>query len=163
MMVILVESIVLCMLFSISSIMMLKDPLIQIHNYPPAIIERVIQLGLTDKSNRGRSKKTIIKKICAAILVGIIFALVVHHVNGASSFVEGFGYTYLLWAIVNVYDVVVLDIIVFCHCKRFVLPGTEDMVKDYHDYWFHIKGGFMGILYGLPVALIVGAFVALLA
>lgn len=162
-MVILAESIVLCMLFSISSIMMLKDPMIQIHNYPPAIIERAIQLGLTKPENCSRSKKTIIKKIFAAVVFGVIFALVVYRLNGAGSFVEGFGYTYLLWAIVNIYDVVILDILIFCHCKRFVLPGTEDMVKDYHDYWFHIRGGFMGMLYGIPVALVVGVIVAWIA
>ncbi len=67
-MAILVESIVLCMLFSVSSIMMFKDPMVQIHNYPLAIIERAIQLGLTDETNRLRSKKTIIKKIFAAVL-----------------------------------------------------------------------------------------------
>lgn len=162
-MAILVESIVLCMLFSISSIMMLKDPMVQIHNYPPAIIERAIQLGLTKPVNRSRSKKTIIKKLFAAVLVGVILALVVRNFNGANSFAEGFGYTYLLWAIINLYDVVVLDILIFCHCRRFVLPGTEDMIKDYHDYWFHIKGGFMGMLYGIPIALVVGVAVALMA
>lgn len=62
-MAILVESIVLCALFSIPTIMMLKNPMIQIHNYPPVIIERAIQLGLTDETNRGRSKKTIIGSI----------------------------------------------------------------------------------------------------
>ena len=38
----------------------------------------------------------------------------------------------------------------------FVIPGTEDMVKDYHDYWFHIKGGFIGMLLAIPAALVAG-------
>ena len=32
----------------------------------------------------------------------------------------------------------------FCQDPRFVLKGTEDMVSDYHEYWFHIKGFFIG-------------------
>jgi len=30
------------------------------------------------------------------------------------------------------------------------------MVKDYHDYWFHIKGGFIGMLLAIPAALVAG-------
>lgn len=44
----------------------------------------------------------------------------------------------------------------FCHDKHFIIPGTEDMIKDYHDYWFHIKGGFIGMLLAIPAALVAG-------
>lgn len=42
---------------------------------------------------------------------------------------------YALWCVVNWFDAFVLDCIWFCHDKHFVIPGTEDMVADYHDYW----------------------------
>ncbi|MBQ7775885.1 MAG: hypothetical protein IJ379_08180 [Lachnospiraceae bacterium] len=160
-MAILVESIVLCMLFSIPLLIMSKNPIAGIHNYPPAIIEKAIELGLTDETHRLRSKKTIIKKLIAAVLVAIICALIVYQVNGARSFKAGFAYTYLLWLIVDWYDAFVIDILWFCHDKRFILPGTEGM-EAYKDYWFHIKGSMVGMLYGLPVALVVGGIVALL-
>ncbi len=82
-----------------------------------------------------RSKETIIKKVLAAVIVAGICAVIIYLVNGARSFWEGFGYTYLLWTIVDAY----------------------------HDYWFHIKGSFTGMLLGLPIALVVGAIVALIA
>lgn len=161
-MIILVESIILCALFTIPLLVISKNPIAGIHNYPPAIIEKAIELGLTDENQRLRSKKTIIKKLIAAVFVAIICALIVYQVNGARSFGAGFGYTYLLWLFVDWYDAVVVDILWFCHDKRFILPGTEGM-KEYKDYWFHIKGSLVGMLYGLPVALVVGGIVTLLA
>lgn len=39
--------------------------------------------------------------------------------------------------------------------------GTEDMTKDYHDYWFHIKGSLIGMVLAIPSALIAGLIVIL--
>ena len=33
------------------------------------------------------------------------------------------------------------------------------MVSDYHDYWFHIKGFFIGEALALAVCAVAGAFV----
>ena len=49
-----------------------------------------------------------------------------------------------------------MDIIWFCHDKRFVFIGTEDMVDEYHNYWFHIKGFFVGEILALFISFIVG-------
>lgn len=160
-MIILIESVVLCVLFTIPIGILRKEPVKGIHNYPPAIIEKAIALGLTDATHRARSKQVIVKKTFAALITAFLFALVVYFVNGARSFLEGFGYTYLIWTIVDWYDAFVIDIFWFCHDKKFVLPGTEGM-KEYKDYWFHIKGSMNGMLIGLPVALAVGGIVALL-
>ena len=56
----------------------------------------------------------------------------------------------------NWFDALILDCLWFCHDKHFVIPGTEDMTKDYHDYWFHIKGALIGMLLGIPAALVAG-------
>ena len=46
-MIILIESLLLCFLFTLIIVpMVLKNPLSQIYNYPPAIIERVKELGI---------------------------------------------------------------------------------------------------------------------
>lgn len=39
---------------------------------------------------------------------------------------------------------------------------TKDMIQEYHNYWFHIKGSIIGELIGLIVCLIVGLVVSLL-
>ncbi len=43
--------------------------------------------------------------------------------------------------------------------RHFVLKGTEDMVSDYHDYWFHIKGFFIGETLACAVCAIAAAVV----
>ena len=63
------------------------------------------------------------------------------------------------YALAAEYDVIVLDIIWFCHDLRFVFRGTEDMVEDYHDYRFHIKGFFIGEVLALAVCALTGLIV----
>lgn len=36
------------------------------------------------------------------------------------------------------------------------------MVKDYHDYWFHIRGTLIGMLLGIPAALAAGLITIIL-
>ena len=63
---------------------------------------------------------------------------------------------------VTFWNAIVLDIIWFCHDPHFVFKGTEDMVKDYHDYLFHIKGFFIGEGLALIVCAMVGLVVQFL-
>lgn len=159
----LIESVVLCLLFTVPLAVMSKNPLAGIHNYPPAIIRRVRELGLVEDTQLPGSRAVYCKKIAAALVVAVLCTLVVWFANGARNFWQGFGIMYLLWTVVNCYDALVIDCIWFCHDKRFRIPGTEDMEADYLDYWFHIKASLKGQLTGLPVALLVGFFTALLA
>lgn len=55
----------------------------------------------------------------------------------------------------------VIDCLWVCHDRRVRIPGTENM-KEYKDYWFHIRGSFMGQALGMPVALLVGGLTALI-
>jgi len=95
-------------------------------------------------------------KSLASILIIIIISLILRYVNGYTTFIEGFGYGFLLWTIVNIYDAIVMDIIWFCHDPYFVFKGTEDMVDEYHNYWFHIKGSLIGEVLALVICAIVG-------
>ena len=101
-------------------------------------------------------KNKITAKLAASVLFIIILSLILRYVNGYTTFVEGFGYGFLLWSIVNAYDAIVLDICWFCHDPRFVFEGTEDMVEEYHNYWFHIKGSLIGEIIALVICAIVG-------
>ena len=65
--------------------------------------------------------------------------------------------------VVDWYDALVIDCLWFCHSKRFVISGTEDMTAAYHDYGFHIRQSCIGIFIGLPVCLLTGGLTALLA
>lgn len=158
-MVILIESIVLILLFTVVfGGQTLKNPISMIHDYPPAIQNKCKELGIISDSQKGYSKTDIIRKIIAIIVFGLILAFIVYKFNSADTFLKGFATSYLLWNIVNWYDAIILDCVWFCHSKKVVIPGTEGM-KEYKDYWFHIKGGFTGMLFGIPACIIVGLFV----
>ena len=157
-MIILVESIILCILFTIMVYLMSKDPIKTLYNYPPKIQERVKSLK-EYKNQIPTTKNKISAKLLASILIIIIISLILRFINGYTTFIEGFGYGFLLWTIVNVYDALIIDICWFCRNPRFIFKGTEDMTKEYHNYWFHIKESLKGELIALIVCAIVGLII----
>lgn len=156
MMIFLFESLIACAVFTLFVFLMSRNPIKTIFNYPPAIVERCKSLGLVDDSNRPGGVAFYVKKITAMAIFGILLGLLVRYVNGCTTFLSGCLTAYALWCVVNWFDAFVLDCIWFCHDKHFIISGTEDMIKDYHDYWFHIKGGFIGMLLAIPAALVAG-------
>lgn len=48
-----------------------------------------------------------------------------------------------------------------CHNKRVIIPGTEDMVKEYKSPVHHIKGAIIGTLIGLIVSTLSSGIIAL--
>lgn len=157
-MVVAVESIVLCILFTIMVYIMSRNPIATLYNYPPKIQERVKSLEkYKDKIPTTQNK--IFVKVAASTFIIIIVSLILRYINGYMTFLEGFGYGFLIWTIVNIYDAVVIDICWFCQSKKFVFEGTEDMTKEYHNYWFHIKESLKGEVIALVVCTIIGLVV----
>ena len=154
-MILVIESIVLCFLFTIMVYIMSRKPINTLYNYPPKIQERVKSLD-EYKDKIPTQKNKIFAKSLASILIIAIISVILRYVNGYTTFIEGFGYGFLLWTIVNIYDAVVMDIIWFCHDPYFVFKGTEDMTDEYHNYWFHIKGSLIGEVLALVICAIVG-------
>lgn len=161
-MVFLIESLVACAIFTLCVFLMSRDPVKVVFNYPPAIIERCDKLGLVDAGNRPGGTAFYVKKVVAMLLFGVLLGLLVRYVNGSTTFWCGTLTAYALWVVVNWFDALVLDCIWFCHDRHYVIPGTEDMVKEYHNYWFHIKGALIGMLLGIPAALVAGLMVLFL-
>ena len=158
-MIILIEIIVLCLFFTLGVCVMAKDPIKTLYNYPPKIQERVKSL----KEYKGKiptTKNMITTKLLASIIILIIVSLILRYINNCDSFLEAFLTGFIIWTSVNLYDCVVMDIIWFCHDKRFVFKGTEDMIKEYRNYWFHIKGSLIGEVIGTVVCLIASLIVA---
>ena len=160
-MIFLIESLIACAAFTLMVFLMSRDPIKQVFNYPPAIVERCKSLGLVDSSNRPGGPVFYAKKLVALLVFGILLGLLVRFVNGCTTFWCGVLTAYALWCVVNWFDAFVLDCLWFCHDKHFIIPGTEDMVAAYHDYWFHIKGGLIGMVLAIPSALIAGVIVIL--
>ena len=73
----------------------IKNPLSMVHDYPADIYQKAIEIGLVKESQNRKSKKFLIKRIFAIVVIGIIFGLIVHFINGADNFITGAGYTYI--------------------------------------------------------------------
>ncbi len=108
-MIIVVESIVLCMLFTIMIYIMSRNPIVTLYNYPPRIQERVKSIP-EYKDKIPTNKNKFITKIMASIFIVIIISLILRYINGYTIFIEGFEYGFLIWTIVNIYDALVIDI-----------------------------------------------------
>ena len=157
-MIILIESIILCLLFTIMVYIMSREPIKTLYNYPPKIQERVKSLKeYEDKIPTQENKLT--AKVFASLIFLAILCIILRYINGYETFIDSFLYGFLLWTIVNLYDPIVLDIIWFCHDKYFVFKGTEDMQDEYHNYWFHIKGFFIGELLALIICALSGLII----
>ncbi len=157
-MIIIVESIALCVLFTIMVYIMSRNPIATLYNYPSKIQERVKSLD-EYKGKIPTQESKIIAKSLASILIIVIISLILRYINGYTTFIEGFGYGFLIWTIVNIYDALIIDIIWFCHDPYFVFKGTEDMKKEYHNYCFHIKESLKGEVIALIVCVLVGLII----
>lgn len=161
MLVIMIECLIGIALFTAVIVSLtLKNPLTSVGDYPPAIQKKCIELGLVSDRKKRFTKADYIRKGAALIVFAVFLAFVVHTFNGADTFLEGFGISYLIWLVVDWYDALVLDCIWFCHSRKVRIPGTEDMA-EYKDYLFHIRQSCIGMLFGLPACLLVGMLVVL--
>ncbi len=138
-----------------------RDPLGAIGDYPPAIRQRCIELGLIEDRKQRFTKKDLLRKGLAMIVFALLFALILRHVNKIRGFREGFLTSYIIWLAIAWFDALVVDCLWFCHTGKVKIPGTEDM-PEYKDYLFHIRQSCIGSLLGLPVCLIVGLLVTVI-
>ena len=157
-MIIIIESIILCLIFTIMVYIMSREPIKTLYNYPPKIQQRVKSLA-EYKNKIPTQENKIIAKLLASIIFLIIICLILRYINGYTTFKESFIYGFILWTIVNLWDLIVLDIIWFCHDKYFIIKGTEDMTEEYHNYLFHIKGFFIGEVLAIIICFLAGIII----
>ena len=133
------------------------NPLTFISDYPPEIQERYYASQHKVASRKRLTKIMAIKKLAAMIVFAFLFAWMAH-LAGAETFWQGllaiYGYILLLAA----FDTFFLDWVLFANIKRIRLPGTENMDREYHQKWFHVKALFPVA----PVFAIVGILMAAL-
>lgn len=157
-MTLLFESVVLCLAFTLMVYVLSREPIKTLYNYPPKIQERVKALE-EYKDQIPTQENKVVAKCAASLLFVVVLSLIMRYINGYTTFLQAFCGGFILWTIVNLFDAVVLDIIWFCHDPYFVFKGTEDMVEEYHNYWFHIKGFFIGEALALVVCALAGLVV----
>lgn len=85
-----VESILLCLLFTGMVYLMSRDPIKTLYNYPPAIQARVKSLP-EYQSKIPTQKNKLAAKLGASLLFVILLALILRYVNGYTAFWQAFG------------------------------------------------------------------------
>lgn len=157
--IIIVECLVISVLFSIMVVTMLnKDPVNMIVNYPPEIqAEYYRSQGLEAKKEKLTAKNYIAKVIFMIVALVVIIGLA--YLAGARTFLDGFiaaaCYCFALFAV----DTFIIDWIFFARVKRWRLPGTEHMDREYAQKWFHVKEGLPMVPVFAVLAVIVGLII----
>ncbi|MEL5898066.1 hypothetical protein AAGC94_08300 [Clostridium sporogenes] len=158
-MILAIECFIACVLFTLMILPSLyKEPIKHIMSYPTDIRKRVENLPQYKDVIQKKEKKHLTVKIIAVFMLAIIFAVVAYF-SGAKSFSKAYIHVFTLSFVVNIYDMIVLDIGLFCHSKKTRILGTEDMDKEYRNPWHHIKGAGIGTIIGAVVALLSGGMV----
>jgi hypothetical protein len=103
-------------------------------------------------------KKNISHKIIGAVIAVFLLAGLAYF-SGKTSFISAFMHVFILFSVVNLYDLFIFDLIVFAHCKKVVISGTEDMVKEYKNPIHHIKGACKGIIISVVAAVLAAGIV----
>lgn len=154
----LIECVVMMAVFGCLAFgLLLINPLTFISDYPPEIQERYYRTQHKEAARARLTKLMAAKKIIAIIVYVFLFAWMAH-IAGATTFMEGLLSVYGYILALAVFDTLVLDWLLFPNIKRVRLPGTEDMDKEYHQKWFHVKAMFPVV----PLAVILGVVIALL-
>ena len=162
-MLLLVQSVVLCVIFTLLILPPLfKNPLSQIISYPPAIRKRVESLPQYKNTLNSTKNKNVARKIIGA-LIAIAALACVAFFSGKTTFLSAFTHVFVLFLVVNIYDLIILDFIIFPRSKKVIIPGTEDMTEEYRNPLHHIKGAVKGLVIGTIAALLSGSLVEILA
>jgi small-conductance mechanosensitive channel len=162
-MILFIECVIACAVFTIIILPSLyKEPIKHIMSYPKEIRERVENLPQYKDMIQAQEKRHLSIKLIAVLIFAIVLAVVAYF-SGAKSFTSAYLHVFILIFVVNIYDMIVLDVGIFCHSKRTRIPGTEDMDKEYRDPWHHIRGAVIGTIIGAVVALLSGGIVHIIS
>lgn len=162
-MTLLIQCILLCIIFTFLILPpQFKNPLSQITSYPPAIRERVASLPQYKDILGVTKKKNIVRKIVGTLIAVIILAFVAFF-SGKTTFFLAFVHVFILFFVVNMYDLIIFDLIVFRNSKKVVIDGTEDMVAEYKNSVHHVKGAIKGIMLGIVASTLAGGIVVLIS
>lgn len=143
-------SILLGTLFAVAAIV---NPEIWLPDYPPDIRARFGPI-----SAKAHTQRTWAALPFVAIVVGVL-TWGIHRwaaTAGGVAFVDAFAITFIAFNVFNLFDLIVLDWLIFVviRPKRIVLPGT-DGAPGYDDLSFHVRASAKGLLGSIVLALLV--------
>lgn len=132
------------------------NPVSFLSDFPPEIQEVYYRSQNVEKK-KGVLKKTMVVKKVVALIAALFICAWMAHIAGAKTFWQGTLLAFSYVAVIAAFDTFVLDWIFFARVKRWRLPGTEHMDKEYRQKWFHLKGILRVAPLGVVFAVITGA------
>lgn len=118
--------------------LLLISPLTFISDYPPEIQEAYYRTQKKEATKEKLNAIMLVKKGVALIAFLFLFAWMLH-IAGAETFLQGLILAYIYVLALFAWDTFFLDWVLFANIKKIRLPGTEQMDKEYHQKWFHVK------------------------
>ena len=107
------------------------------------------------------TRKRIIKKILALIVLLVIFAILVY-LAGAKNFIEGFIYSFIIWFTIKLFVIFVIDILWYSNLPNYWIKGTEDLKSEYKNYKFYISSIPRSLIAGFIVSIIIGIIISII-
>lgn len=153
-----VECLAAAAVFTVMVVSLLnKDPVNMITDYPPEIqAEYYRSQGVEARKEKLSLKNYIAKGIF--LLAALAAVVGMAYLAGARTFISGALAALCYVLAIFAYDTFIIDWIFFPRVKRWRLPGTEHMNKEYAQKWFHVKACFPMI----PVYVVMAALVGLI-
>lgn len=159
-MVFLIESIVLCALFTLMiQLATWKQQVAFTNDYPPVVTDKLRDKGLIAQKPPAR-RSDYIRKAVAMVIYALLLALLLLHVNGLDGFLPAALTAYGLWLVVDWYDFAVVDVLLAPFDKFYRLSGVSAFERE--AVKFHFIHSVYGMVLGLPVAVVAGLLVMLM-
>lgn len=160
--IIFIECLVIAIPFSLMVVIMLnKDPANMVTNYPPEIqAEYYRSQGIKVSKQKLTAKNYIAKSIFMVVALAVVVLLA--YLAGARTFMDGFIASVFYCLSLFVFDTFIIDWIFFPRVKRWRLPGTEQMDKEYAQKWFHVKDCLPMVPVFLALSALAGLIVKLI-
>ncbi len=153
MMTFIILSLILCGGFTVAIYYASKDPINVVMSYPKNIRDKVDHLPQYKSHIKSTKQKHILKKILTVILFIIVMVVILITID-KKTFSEAFLYTFALFTVVNLYDLVIIDWIWVPCSKRWIIKGTEEFVAEQNSKFYHFIGFIKGTVIGAIVSLI---------
>ena len=137
------------------------NPEILLNDYPPDIRAKHGPISARSKRQKGWVSLLFLVVVMAIVTWSVRNIRV--NASGEIPFGAAFVHLFIMFMVFNIVDLVLIDWPLVALKPEFaVLPGTEGLA-GYGDYWFHVRGFFIGtvgilVLSGIVAAVIAAAF-----
>lgn len=152
-----IELLVLIVCFTVMiTIPITISPVSFVSDYPPEIQAEYYRSQRLEKKKESITKAMTVKK-AAFLLIALFVCAWMARMAGADSFLQGTLLAFSYVVVIAAFDTFILDWLFFPRIKRWRLPGTEHMDREYRQKWFHLKGVLVLLPLGAVFAAIAGA------